>query len=68
MAKKQQYMITWYTMDINGEVNQHATIVKGKHLLKSVVDDIASRDNVMDIETEAIWWNIQHIIEWLLTT
>ena len=54
MAQKQQYMITWYTMDINGEVNQHATIVKGKHLLRSVVDDIASRDNVMNIETEEI--------------
>lgn len=54
MAQKKQFMITWYTMDMNGEVNQHATIVKGKHLLRSVIDDIASRDNVMDIETEEI--------------
>ena len=61
-----KYIITYYTQLDNGYIDERQIIIRNKYNAKRVYNNIASENSTINIEMEEIW-NIQLIIEFLLT-
>ena len=61
-----KYIITYYTKLDNGFIDERQIIIRNKYNAKRVYNNIASENSTINIEMEELW-NIQLIIEFLLT-
>ena len=61
-----KYLITYHTQLDNGYIDERQIVFKNKYNAKRVYNNIASENSTINIEMEEIW-NIQLIIEFLLT-
>ena len=61
-----KYIITYYTQLDNGYIDERQIIIRNKYNAKRVYNNIASNNSTINIEMEELW-NIQLIIEFLLT-
>ena len=61
-----KYIITYYTQLDNGYIDKRQIIIRNKYNAKRVYNNIASENSTINIEMEELW-NIQLIIEFLLT-
>ena len=61
-----KYVITYYTQLDNDYIDQRQLIIRNKYNAKRVYNNLASEKRTVNIEMEELW-NVQHIIEFLLT-
>lgn len=55
--KKPTYKITIYTSDGDDYIRQKDFYTKSQYLANKIINDYASRDETIDIESEVIKWN-----------